>query len=113
MSNTTNNTGRAGLPIEKVDEIINTYKQTHSIAKTAKIVGVSTPTVNKYVLSLSSTDKHSRNVNKKIISIKDGKRRVHKSARQAANDLGLNYSGIIKVLTKKRPHAGGYKFRYK
>lgn len=113
MSNTTNNTGRAGLPVEKVDEIITTYKQIRSIAKTAKIVGVSTPTVNKYVLHISSKDKHSKNVNRAVISVKDGKRRVHKSVRQAANDLGLNYSGIIKVLTKKRPHAGGYKFKYK
>lgn len=111
--NISNNTGRAGLPVEKVDEIINTYKQIHSIAKTAKIVGVSAPTVNKYVLHISSKDKHSKNVNRAVISVKDGKRRVHNSAREASNKLGVDYSGIIKVLNNKLSHIGGYKFKYK
>ncbi len=113
MANQNNNTGRVGLPVEKIDEIINTYKEVRSIAKTAKIVGVSTPTVNKYVLSMSSKDKHSVNASREIISCKDGKEQLHKSARKAAEELNINYSGIIKVLSGKLSHIGGYTFKYK
>lgn len=103
------------LKNDEIDYIINTYKDIKSISKTAEITGYSKITVNRYVMDISSLDKHSRNCKNPINQIDLETKKVIKEwgkPSYASKELNINLSEIVRVAKGELGQAGGFGWRY-
>jgi len=90
-------------------EIVSMYEQGMSVYDIEAKTNVNRQVVTKRVKEFSRIRKR----NKEIIAVKNGNIVPFHSISNASMELNIPTSNIIKVLKKKRNHAGGYQFYYK
>lgn len=104
------------LTNKEIDFIVDTYKETKSIAKTIEITGFAKSTINNYVREISKNDSRSRDFINKVLKINPETEEIlgeYNKPSTAAKENSISPASICRCLKGDLNTAGGFKWKYK